>query len=97
MSIFRIVSAKAIGDRILLVKFTNQEVRKYDISPLLEKPMFVPLSNPEFFKSFRVYRGGYGLVWNDEIDISEYELWKNGIHVTEEELEQYSEVVNVAP
>ncbi|MCT7987488.1 DUF2442 domain-containing protein [Laspinema olomoucense] len=97
MSIFRIVSAKAIGDRILLVKFTNQEVRKYDISPLLEKPMFVPLSNPGFFKNFRVDLGGYGLVWNDEIDISEYELWQNGIHVTEEELEQYSEVVNVAP
>ncbi|MCT7959609.1 DUF2442 domain-containing protein [Laspinema sp. D1] len=97
MNIFRIVSAKAIGDRLLLIKFTNQEVRKYDITPLLEKPMFVPLSNPVFFKNFRVELGGYGLVWNDEIDISEYELWQNGIPVTEEELDQYSEVVNVAP
>jgi hypothetical protein len=96
MNIFRIVSAKAIGDRLLLIKFTNQEVRKYDITHLLEKPMFAPLSNPGFFKNFKVDLGGYGLVWNDEIDISEYELWQNGIHVTEEELEQYSEVVNVA-
>jgi hypothetical protein len=97
MKVYRIVSAQTIGDRLLMVQFTNQEVRKYDITPLLEKPMFLPLNNPGFFKSFRVDLGGYGLVWNDEIDISEYELWQNGIRVTEEELEQYSEVVNVAP
>jgi hypothetical protein len=95
MNIFRIVSAQAIDDRILLVKFTNQEVRKYDITHLLEKPMFAPLSNPGFFKNFKIDPGGYGLVWNDEIDISEYELWQNGIPVTDEELEQYREVGNL--
>ncbi|MBO0347776.1 DUF2442 domain-containing protein [Phormidium pseudopriestleyi FRX01] len=95
MKIFHIVSVKAINDRILLVKFTNQETRKYDITKLLEKPMFAPLRNIEFFNNFRIEPGGYGLVWNDEIDISEYELWQNGISVTDEELEQYREVVNV--
>lgn len=96
MNVSRIVSAKAIGDRILLVKFTDREVRKYDITHLLEKRMFAPLRNPGFFKNFKIEPGGYGLVWNEEIDISEYELWQNGISVTDEELEEYSEVVNVA-
>jgi hypothetical protein len=41
--------------------------------------MFAPLKNPSFFKNFRIEAGGYGLVWNEDIDISEYELWKNGI------------------
>lgn len=76
----KIVSAQAIDDRTLLVKFSNHEVKHYDISKLLEKPMFKPLQNPHFFKNFKVDLGGYGLVWNDEIDISEYEIWQNGIN-----------------
>ncbi|WP_204106655.1 MULTISPECIES: DUF2442 domain-containing protein [Spirulina sp. CCY15215] len=82
----RIFSAEAIDDRTLLVKFTNQGIRKYDISKLLENPLFSLLRNPQFLRNFRVEPGGYGLVWNENIDISEYELWKNGIAVTEEEI-----------
>jgi hypothetical protein len=76
----RIVSAKAIDDQTLMVKFTNLEIRKYDISKL---------RNPGFFRNFRVELGGYGLVWNEDIDISEYELWQNGISLTDEEIERY--------
>ena len=46
---------------------------------LLNKEMFAPLQNPSFFKSFKIEAGGYSLVWNEDIDISEYELWKNGV------------------
>ena len=28
--------------------------------------------------TIQVEPGGYALVWNEDIDISEYELWKNG-------------------
>ncbi len=87
----RIVSAKAIDDRTLMVKFTNLEVKKYDISKLLKNPMFATLRNPGFFRSFAIESGGYALVWNEEIDISEYELWQNGISCTEEEIERYIE------
>ena len=64
----RIISAKAIDDRTLMVKFTNLEIKKYDISKLLDNPTFAPLHNPVFFRNFRVEPGGYGLVWNDEIE-----------------------------
>lgn len=90
----RIVSAKAIDDRTLMVKFTNLEFKKYDISKLLDNPMFATLSNPVFFRNFTVEPGGYALVWNDEIDISEYELWQNGISCTEEEIERYIESIH---
>jgi len=72
-------SAKAVSEHIIRVEFSNNEHRKYDITPLLEKTMFQPLKNPVFFKNFRVDAGGYGLVWNQDIDISEYELWTHGI------------------
>jgi hypothetical protein len=41
--------------------------------------MFAPLQQLAFFKSFTLAPGGYGIVWNEDIDISEYELWR---HVT---------------
>ena len=74
----KIVAAQAINDRTLWIEFSNYEVRKYDISKLLEKPMFKSLRNPHFFRNFSIDTGGYALIWNDEIDISEYELWQNG-------------------
>jgi len=64
----RIVSAKAIDNNTLMVKFTNFEIRKYDIYKLLDNPMFAPLRNPGFFRNLRVEPGGYGLVWNEDID-----------------------------
>jgi hypothetical protein len=71
--------AKAIDDVTLVVEFTNYEVKKYSLLHLLNNPMFSPLRQPAFFKSFKIEQGGYGIVWNEEIDISEYELWKNGV------------------
>jgi hypothetical protein len=48
--------------------------------------MFYPLKNPAFFRNFIIDSGGYALVWNEDIDISEYELWQNGITITNEKL-----------
>lgn len=44
----------------------------------MHRPEFKPLINKAFFRSVRVDIGGYGVSWNDDIDISEYELWTNG-------------------
>ena len=90
----RIVSAKAIDDKTLMVKFSNLEIKKYDISKLLDNPMFVALRNSGFFSNFRVEPGGYELVWNEDIDLSEYELWQNGISLTDEEIERYIESIH---
>jgi hypothetical protein len=84
MNIPKIISAKAIGTTTLIVKFSSHEIKQYDISNLLTKPMFFPLRESNFFRSFSIEPGGYGLAWNDEIDISEYELWKNGVVVSSE-------------
>jgi hypothetical protein len=77
MKIPKIFSAQAIDDLTLVVEFSNGDRKQYNISQLLGKPMFSRLKNPGFFRSFQVETGGYGIVWNDEIDLSEYELWRN--------------------
>lgn len=74
----RIKSASAINNHTLIVEFDNNQTKKYDVSPLLNKDMFAPLKNPALFKAVKVEQGGFAVAWNSEIDISEYELWKHG-------------------
>ena len=74
----KINSAKAIDDHTLLIEFDNSATKVYDVRPLLEKEMFFPLKNFVFFKNVQVDTGGYAVFWNDEIDLSEYELWTHG-------------------
>ncbi len=87
----RIGSAKVIKDYGLLVNFRNGDIRLYDVSRLLENPRFARLRNQTFFRNFQVETGGYALVWNEDIDISEYELWHNGICVTDDDVAGYLE------
>jgi hypothetical protein len=74
----KILSALAIDSRTLLIEFDNKENKEYDITPLLKKEMFFPLKNSAFFKAVKVDQGGYAVVWDSNIDLSEYELWSNG-------------------
>ena len=72
----KILSAVAIDNHTLLIEFEDKKKKTYDIRPLLKK-MFVPLKNYAFFKTVSVDSGGYAVVWNSNIDLSEYELWLN--------------------
>ncbi len=78
----RIHSATAIDDHTLLIEFDNKQKKKYDVTQLLEKEMFSPLKNSVLFKSVTVEPGGYAVVWNENIDVSEYELWNHGQSVS---------------
>ena len=75
----RIHKAQAIDDNTLVVEFDNREIKKYDIRKLLRYPLFSPLRKPEFFRNFKIEPGGYAIVWNEDIDLSENELWNNGV------------------
>jgi hypothetical protein len=74
----KIESVHAVGELRLLVRFRNGEARCYDCRPLLSRPQFRLLRDPGFFRAVKVDGGGYGISWNDDIDLSEYELWTNG-------------------
>ena len=67
----------------LRVQFENGTVKKYDVNPLLVKwPVFRSLELlPGLFDCVRVDAGGYGVVWNDDIDLSCNELWEHGAEV----------------
>lgn len=82
----RIKSISFIGTLQLLIHFDNGEKKVYDCRPLLCRSQFHLLETPAFFRAVRVDPGGYGISWNDDIDLSEYELWTNGKPVDDKSL-----------
>ncbi len=50
------------------------------MKPLIEKyGVFSKLKNKELFNKGKADIGGYGIIWNENIDLSSEEIWKNGI------------------
>jgi hypothetical protein len=74
----KIDAVRPVGEMRLLLRFHNGESRTYDCRPLLTRPEFRMLSDPGFFLTVKVDVGGYGISWNDDIDLSEHELWTHG-------------------
>ena len=74
----RVRTAVAIDNRTLEIEFDNQQKKRYDITPLLQKELFAPLKNQALFRAVQVERQGYAVFWNNTIDISEHELWSGG-------------------
>ena len=64
---------------IIIATFENGIKKEYDISNLIEKiDEFKDLKNYNLFKLVKVDQGGYGIIWNENIDLSSEEIWKNG-------------------
>ncbi|MCK4359215.1 MAG: DUF2442 domain-containing protein [Candidatus Cloacimonetes bacterium] len=74
----KIKSVKALDNYLLLITFDNNVIKKYNCKNKFKNPLFCILKNKAFFKSIKVDPGGYGVSWNDELDLSEYELWSKG-------------------
>jgi hypothetical protein len=75
----RIMSVQPLPERQLLVTFVNGVQKLYDCRLLLDLDRFQLLKYDAFFKAVTVDPGGYGISWNDAMDVSEYELWQRGV------------------
>lgn len=64
----------------LSVQFAEGITKKYDLKPLFKKwKQFAALkNNEELYESVKVDQGGFGISWNDELDLSCNELFDNG-------------------
>jgi hypothetical protein len=80
----KIQSVEPLPDKRLRVTFATGIAKVYDCRPLLESSPFTSLKDEAFFKNVHADPHGYGIIWNDDVDLSESELWINGINVTPE-------------
>jgi len=76
----KVKNVAALADFVLSVQFSEGVTKLYDMKPLFERiPAFSDLKErPEEFDCVYVDVGGYGIVWNDDLDLSCDELWENG-------------------
>ena len=76
----KIKNVSALPEYKLSVQFSEGITKIYDVKPLFEKiSLFEELKNaPDLFASVSVDIGGYGIIWNDDLDLSCDELWDNG-------------------
>lgn len=77
---FKIKNIKILPSFLIKAQFVNNVIKTYDFKPLFEKyPVFTALKHEPFFKQAVVDCGGYGIKWNDDIDIDASEIWYNGV------------------
>lgn len=81
MNMPRVRSVTPLEDKHLQVTFVNGVQKVYDCHSILNIDRFQLLRHEAFFKAVKVDPGGYGVSWDDEMDLSEYELWHNGVEV----------------
>ena len=76
----KVKSVKIVSRFVLEVTFENDIIKYYDVSNVFDKwEVFKNLKNIEgLFEQVKVDHGGYGISWNDEIDLECEELWENG-------------------
>ena len=79
----KIKNVSALPEYKLSVQFSEGITKIYDVKPLFEKlPVFAALKNSsQEFACVSVDVGGYGIIWNDDLDLSCDELWENGVQV----------------
>ena len=64
----RAKNAKALDGYKIEVEFTNGEIRRFDVTPLLSYPVYEPLKDRAYFKTVFVSQGI--VQWPNEVDIS---------------------------
>jgi len=74
----KVESVAPLPGKRLRVTFSSGVSKVYNCAPLLKSEPFAPLKSDAFFAKARPAHGGYGIVWNDEVDLSESELWLRG-------------------
>ena len=76
----KVKAVTALKGYRLSVQFAEGITKTYDVNPLFDKwkPFRALKDNPSLFEKVTVGAGGYGVIWNDELDLSCDELFANG-------------------
>lgn len=74
----KIKNVTPLKDFKLSIQFAEGLTKIYDMKKLIENnKIFAELKDINLFNSVEVDIGGYGIIWNDNIDISCDELFEN--------------------
>lgn len=76
---YKVQSIKALPNYILQATLKNGVTKLYDVKPLFDiwQPFKALIYTKGLLELVKVNAGGYGISWNDDIDLSCNELLEN--------------------
>lgn len=79
----RIKSVKPLENYIIESVFLDGTVKQYDMRKVYPVyPQFKDFETIEgLFEQVQVDEGGYGISWNDELDLNANDIWEDGLEV----------------
>lgn len=78
----KIKSVITKNDLIISATFFDGTVKEYSVDRLFNiYPQLKELENRELFNSVQVDAGGYGVSWNDDLDLDAETIWEDGIEI----------------
>jgi len=79
----RIITKIETKDNLVLIAtFADGEVVSFDVKTMFDKyPVFHALEDLELFNSVKIDGVGYGISWNDNLDLSSDGIYVRGKHI----------------
>ena len=75
----KIIDVRAIGPLELLIVYDDKQKKTFNVAPYIKLfKAFEPLLDEKTFKQVHTNRLGDALIWNENIDISGYDVWEVG-------------------
>ena len=90
----KIKAVKPMENATLLVEFQNGTEKTYDMRILY--PIFPQFeifeTDTELFNQVQVDMGGYGISWNDDLDLDAEDIWEDGIEIGKKKIDVVAEL-----
>ena len=76
----KITSLATLNDYVLLVGFATGEYKQFNLKPIIEKfkPFKALVEVDGLYELAKIDVGGYGIVWNDDLDLSADAVYERG-------------------
>ena len=90
----KITSLATLPDFVLLVGFQNGEYKQFDLKPYIDK--YQPFRSLKdingLYEQAKIDVGGFGIVWNDDLDVSAEGIYEQGVSCSEpNDIEEYKQ------
>lgn len=89
----KIKSVIAKDGHVISATFFDGTVKEYSVNKLFPVyPQLKELENKELFNRVQIDTGGYGVSWNDDLDLDAETIWEDGVNVGREKTDIFFEL-----
>lgn len=92
----KIVSIKTKDNLVIEATFFDGTVKEYNVRNIFPVyPLMKELENNNIlFKGVQIDSGGYGISWNDDLDLESETIWEDGVEIRKENTDPILELAS---